>query len=352
MDSRLREQLLGYLLGALDHDEVEAVELLLSQRPDLHEELDQLRDLLDPLDDIPSEERPPASLVERTCNLVEFHAAREGEPGFGIESTSGPSHGEPPAIVTSDNPAVQSEWTFADMFVAVGVCLSLSLLFLPALAASRDQARTMQCSNQLQTLGLALHSYFDTFGSLPAIPTTGDHSFSGIYASRLRECQLLEDDSLVVCPSSPLADSLDAWQGVFTVDGQRDGQPRRSADGSQPNLAAVRQSGGSYAYCMGVIIDGEYHTPQFEGRSTFAVLGDGSWANDSTHLGHGKQGQNLLFEDGQVRWVKSGGFSSLLDHPYENLHGQHAAGLSWTDSVLGDTATPPLGNIPTLGKPR
>lgn len=337
MDSRLREQLLGYLLGALDQDEIEFVEDLLEQRPELSDELDHLRELLDPLDEMPADEEPPAHLAERTCNLVEFHAVRESDDAFQNNEFQ---NNVPPETVAGGGPRqvvaladTQSGWTALDMFVAIGVCLSLSVLFLPALAASRDQARTLQCQSQLSNLGMALHGYFDHFGSFPAIPAEGKYNFAGIFASKLRECEMLEDESLLICPSSPLANKLGDWRGVFVVDGNSN---------AHVDSAVVRQSGGSYAYCLGVVVDGEYQMPQYEGRSTFALLGDGSWASDGNRFGHGKRGQNLLFEDGQVLWVTTVGFETLPDHPYRNLRGQLSAGLSVDDSVLGDSAMPPF----------
>ena len=352
MDSRLREQLLGYLLGALDQDEIEVVEDLLLHRPELHLELDHLRELLDPLDEVPADEATPLHLAERTCNLVEFHAVRESDPGH---SSLDPliSNNPPPASVVGPRQVVvmgdtQSSWTALDMFVAIGVCLSLSVLFLPALAASRDQARTLQCQNQLAHLGIALHTYFDNFGSFPAIPQDGEHNFAGIFASKLRECELLEDESQLICPSSPLAESLGEWRGVFVVDGHDTSGLSSSAFRSDAlssgtaSYEAVRQSGGSYAYCLGIVVQGQYQMPDYESRPTFALLGDGSWASGGNRIGHGKCGQNLLYKDGQVQWVKTVGFETAPDHPYRNLRGQVSAGLSVDDSVLGDSAVPPF----------
>jgi hypothetical protein len=329
VDNRLRELLLGYLLGALDREEVDAVEELLHQHPELHGELDALREMIDPLEEIPSTEKPPERLAERTCNLVEFHARRDDKLDAAPIASPGMSATH---VVSSDG---SSSWTSLDMFVAIGVCLSLAFLFLPALMASRDQARTMQCQQQLSRLGLALHTYYDRFNSFPAIPKTGDFSFSGMFASRLRECEMLEKDSTLICPSSPLADSADHWAGVFTV---RDVM----ADDSDVSMTMLQQSGGSYGYCLGVYVNGQYETPGASRRATFTIMGDGSWVGDDSVIAHGNRGRNLLKEDGSVQWISRVSLDALPDHPYRNIRGQISVGLSRDDSVLGDTSTSPF----------
>jgi hypothetical protein len=328
VDSRVRELLLGYVLGALDQHEVVAAEELLLLRPELHDELDRLRELLDPLDDIPNDEEPPANLAERTCNLVEFHARREDESLPLEPTTQSPARS---IVLTGEG----SPWSSMDMFVAIGICLTLAFLFFPALAASRDQARTMQCQNQLSHLGLALNMYYDRFGTYPAIPADGDLSFAGIFASSLRQTGLLEDDTDLLCPASPMAESFERWSGVHTVEEYSD-------PNSKVNLTELRQSGGSYAYCLGVFDDGQYGTPEQNDRPTFALLGDGSWTNRDGRYGHGKNGQNLLYLDGSVRWVHTVGLDYLPDHPYRNLRGQVSAGLTPDDAVLGDSTMAPF----------
>jgi hypothetical protein len=337
VDNRLREQLLGYLLGALDPNEIEVVEQLLRQRPELHRELDALREMIDPLDDLPSTEEPPQRLAERTCSLVDFHARRDGASLGGEPITSSTPHASVAGMSTTYVvPSGGSHgWTALDMFVALGVCLSLAFLFLPALMASRDQARTLQCQRQLSSLGLALHTYYDQFESFPAIPKTGDFSFSGMFACSLRECGMLPETSTLICPASPLADSAERWAGVFTV---REALARPS----DVSLAMIQQSGGSYGYSLGVVVDGQYETPGANRRHTFTVMGDGSWVGNDGFIAHGNRGRNLLKEDGSVQWINHASLEALPDHPYRNIRGQVSAGLSRDDSVLGDSAASPF----------
>ncbi|QDV49801.1 hypothetical protein Enr17x_18220 [Gimesia fumaroli] len=59
-------------------------------------------------------------------------------------------------------------FTVLELLVTFGVITTLVSLILPAVGSAREAARQLQCKNQLKQIGLALHSYHDTSGCLPA----------------------------------------------------------------------------------------------------------------------------------------------------------------------------------------
>jgi prepilin-type processing-associated H-X9-DG protein len=111
-----------------------------------------------------------------------------------------------------------------------------------------------------------------------------------------------------------------------------------------------RHAGGHFAYLLGVVDDSTYKPPRYEGRPSFAVLGDAPIAGhqateavDVTKLrySHG-EGANLLFEDGSVRHVLPAQMAELADHPYINHRGAIEAGMNIDDAVLAPSWVGPF----------
>tara|TARA_R110002095_G_scaffold207120_1_gene191734 strand:+ start:37300 stop:38211 length:912 start_codon:yes stop_codon:yes gene_type:complete len=59
-------------------------------------------------------------------------------------------------------------FTVLELLVTFGVITTLVSLILPAVSSAREAARQLQCKNQLKQIGLALHSYHEVSGCLPA----------------------------------------------------------------------------------------------------------------------------------------------------------------------------------------
>jgi anti-sigma-K factor RskA len=76
IDDAVREELLGYLLDAVDFEQQEAIEERLADASEVREELARLSSSLAPLDATWQETAPPARLAARTCEWV----ADEVEP--------------------------------------------------------------------------------------------------------------------------------------------------------------------------------------------------------------------------------------------------------------------------------
>jgi hypothetical protein len=225
-----------------------------------------------------------------------------------------------------------------DIGVAAGIFVAASMLFFPAVATSRNNARVAQCGHNLATLGSALGQYASFFsGQLPPIERDGNLGVAGVYVPTLADGGYLTQPAAVVCPSSPLAQNGANFR-IPTLD------ELRHASGKK--LIVLQQDvGGSYAYTLGYIYRGKYVPPHTEHRENFPVLADAPDASGSLSDHHGRSGQNTLFEDGHVQFLKTSSYplaNGQREDFYLNDDGVIAAGLRPEDAVLGPSATSPI----------
>lgn len=320
----MRDELIGYLLDALEPEERAEVAAQLSRDLQLQRELELLSQCLLPLAADKPHYEPPAGLAHRTVEFVAIQTRVMTAP---------------PAPSPRSN-----RWTWADAIVAAGLFLAATALFFPAVNQSRFAGRVLACQNNLRELGVALTNYSDlNEGYFPNIPPDGRLSAAGIYAPRLVEGKYLTNHNLIVCPASQLAETVHEFRVPTCKDLQ-----------AAPETTLVRlhrQMGGSYGYNIGYVAGGKYQGTRNLHRTNFAIMADepGTVAPYGSP-NHGGHGQNVLFEDGHVQYLTSCKARGCNDDIFRNDMGQVAAGMHLHDAVVGPSHARPIV-IPVLIRP-
>jgi hypothetical protein len=328
----MRELLIRYLLGELDAEERREVQSRLQSSPELRCELAQLRSCFaaNQEEDLCAPE-PPNGLAARTAGRVtscgessDVLAARHG-------AAFAPS-GDPPAGILG--------WSLADLAVAGGVMLAVSMLLFPALRNSRDGTRRTVCANHQRQLWVLVTSYAQDHGNL--YPKVGPNENAGIYVRRLIEGGYIRPADLallLVCPGSPLADEIRA--GRLTIRLPSAEAIRAMTPGQLARATATMSP--FYNYRFPYRVGHHLHYIKDERQPLSPVFSDtaGDAASGQISPNHGGSIVQVQFEDGSLRTLTTRKLPGLEDDMFVNDRGVVAAGLSSQDSVLGrSNATP------------
>jgi len=320
----MREDLLGYVLEALDDNEHEKLQNELKKDPRLQHDLERMRARLEPLINERLPLNPPPGLASRTCDRLKLEIERRRVV---------PASRLPAATQTE----ARRSFTFTDAVVAAGVMVAAAFIFFPAIVQSRYQSQLAVCQNNLRNLGTSLKEFSQAGGGeFPFVPAEGKLAAAGLYAPVLAEEGWMEDPRLVLCPGSDLASAADE----FTVPTRDD---LRNA--VEVELASMRRRmGGSYAYTLGHLTDGKLRPTRDQSRSHFVLMADAPSSNGGKQNSpnHGMYGQNVLYEDGRVKYLKRCLEQMTGDEFFVNDRGWVEAGLHAEDAVVAGSAVSPL----------
>src|SRR5688500_13521918 len=120
MSSSMRNELLGYLLEALDADEQRRVDGELRNDHQLRSEMELLGKGLTPLDADAGHLEPPAGLARRTIDFVFSGSALSGSAWQTAAPAAGTPAVERPGPAWTEPAAPTRRWRFVDLSVAAG----------------------------------------------------------------------------------------------------------------------------------------------------------------------------------------------------------------------------------------
>ncbi len=159
MTDRNREQLLGYLIGALEDSEHRWIEAQLQRDSGMREELSRLRERLRPLEQARRTFPPPRGLAARTCRWIAAAAPWTGKESSVAAAASAPRPARPLARRMGSAyapPSSPAPWSWADLAVVACISAALAMLLFPAIQRSRMNMRLIACQDNLRQLGMNL----------------------------------------------------------------------------------------------------------------------------------------------------------------------------------------------------
>lgn len=365
----MREHLLGYLMGALDASQQREVESAIQDDPRLRQELESLNQALDPLRTELDSYEPPLGLANRTLDVIGSVAGWPDEPraedvdqlspeavAFQLAFESNHLQEEVAPVpaplrernrnsrgrargamtpVRENGQDTWNRWDFLDVAVSMALVAAAAMLFFPAIANSRFQARVTACQSNLQSIARALDTYSENNnGRFVSIPVKGNSAISGVYAPTLLDEGYKTDDKSFFC-AGDLVDDQGVRRQIPSLAALTRAQPG-------PELRHLQHiAGGSYGYNLGYMNGDRYTTVRNARRPRFALVADAPREQGGPSMHHEGRGQNVAFEDGHVEFVP-GGAEIDFDDIYLSERGLVEAGLGAHDSVIGSSSSRPV----------
>jgi hypothetical protein len=307
------DQMIDHALGRLDGRERESVERELRADPSRAAQADRLEKCLALLlDDGLDTLIPPSGLARRTLALV-------------AENRS-----HPRSIL--DFVPVRVPFRWADFAVAASIFIAGFLTLLPAVQRSRDRMNQAGCVFNLQQLGHSLAQYASIHPYYPYPPGNHPEAPAGAFAVVLHDAGLLHDLSILDCPCNG-----------------RSTRHAKELPSAEQLVALRRHDPERYRQmlCWDYAYHGGYRHPSgrpgpVESRLPMAipVVADApSHENyvrilDGNSPNHGRRGQNVLYSNGSVHFLRTRRASPHDADLYLNKLKEIGPGMDEEDAVL------------------
>jgi prepilin-type processing-associated H-X9-DG protein len=321
----MNQDLLGYLLNALEPNEKAEVERYLETSGEARERLAALRQKLQPLSYDAEAPAPPPELFFNTLRRI-------AEQRCCKPATIQIPHGR--AATTAGS------WRRLDVLIAAAIVFIALLLVPKSIMYVREAQIQRECAGNLGHLYQALMHYAgDHHGSLPAPEEKGPLAPAGVYAVKLADGGYLGTDARIYCPANRRSalphdyPNPEALKAKFDTDEYR---------------GWIKQIGGCYGYHLGYLDrGGRLHAIRQDDDPRTPIIADRParfeesprW-NAVNSPNHSSRGQNVLFLDGNVAFFRSRAIGQ--DDIYLNHFLRQAAGRHARDAVIAPSEVPPI----------
>jgi hypothetical protein len=329
----MRNELVGYVLNALDDDETRAVEAALAAAPQddpLRRELDVLRRAIEPLGRDRSPCDPPPGLADRTLRFVVGQTAAARDTATGRREAVIPA-GRDRIFSPGESPRPSlGPRAWLDRAIMAATALAACILVAPLLLESIAEARARRAERNLKRLSNSLQGYAESHRIYPTPPSDGPLSRAGLYAPTLvSEQRLVPNEGAVLYPDSKLAQ-----QGGHRIPSLEE---LKAVVGTPQFEEMVRTMGGDFGYTLGHRdAQGTLQPNRNLRRTHHPLMADAPDHTGEKSDNHPEGVHHVLFEDGHIERLLPDGLHRD-DHLYRNHDGRTAAGRDPEDAVIGDS---------------
>jgi len=335
----MRDELVGYLLEALDDEQRRRVDGALADSvtgPVLQRDLVGLRRATRLLEADAAGEPAPEGLARRTLGFVAAHR-QDSRP---IRPRR-PAAGGPlprPRLFSEERaePRVRSPRVWIDRAILAATAIAASVLLIPLVLDGIDQSRSLRTQRNVQSIAGGLAGYAEHHRRLTSPPESGPLSRAGLYAPTLvSDHRLRADDGTFLVPGSDLSRRSIVIPTLDEV--QRAGAAGDAAAFDR----MIRSMGGDFGYTLGHrdaagVLQPNHNRRRFD----HPLVADDPDHTDEKSDNHPEGIHHVLFEDGHVERLKPDGLHRG-DHLYRNHRGRVAAGIDPDDAVIGDAEDKP-----------
>jgi hypothetical protein len=321
------ENLIGYVLKALDADEQREVENYLREHPEAHKHLDQLRLRLDLLAHDAGDGEPPAGLWVHALARVAEHKCCT------LPSAPPPEEHAPAPRATW--------WRRADVLVAAVLLILVGGLAVVWVASLTQKSHVVECANNLHQFHQALEAYADVHnGYYPWVEKEWPRNFAGGFVAALNESGTMRPGLSVGCPGTPpQPPSAVSFADLERLKGDEFRNVARTLAGCYAYSLGYQEPGGTALLGLTRVMDD---------RDRLPIMADappsegGNEVLPGNSANHGGTGQNVLFVGGNVQFRATRRLGADDEDIYLNVNQRVAAGRGARDAVLGRSDAVPF----------
>jgi hypothetical protein len=274
--------------------------------------------------------------------LVDDGAWFEHPPDLAARTVSFVARNRRRPLTLLEQVSTRLPFRWADFAVAASIFVAGVLTLLPAIQRSRERMNQAGCVFNLQQLGISLAQYATMQASLPYPPSHRSDTHAGMFAVMLHDAGVLKDLSVLDCPcNGPCPHVSKELAGFEQVDHIRRTNPEKYRPmlcwdyaynlGYRPAAGAPVTHDLTHSASMPVLADSPDHV-------NFATVRDGNSPN------HGGRGQNVLFGDSSVHFLRTRRAGPHDPDIFLNNERKVGPGVHLNDAVLVPSKVPFRGS--------